>query len=209
MQHKTTNGQSKKQYTTFSCTFADFFFSYTCINMTHILFSFCIFIWLTAYKQLFCLNFHRLDYGESYFRVLPPLLKDIFVNYAKACDCSRKKTDNDKCQNAFDVAFPNVMLSNKKLSPMLVCTERGKRDVYSSDDPTEEDFQIFKKFPELQPRFKRAAKISKEDANRYCTERISDTKIGKICAKVGVNLQELVKTCALDLEVSKNDLYDI
>jgi len=177
--------------------------------MTHILFSFCIFIWLTAFKQLFCLNFHRLDDGESYFRVLPPLLEGTGVNYAEACDCSPTKPGNEKCKNAFDAAFPNVMQSNKNLSPMLVCTERGKRDVYSSDDPTEEDFQIFKKFPQLQPRFKRAAKISKEDAIRYCTERISDTKIGKICAKVGVNLQELVKTCSLDVEVSKNDLYDI
>lgn len=86
---------------------------------------------------------------------------------------------------------------------MLVCTERGKRDVYSSDDPTEEDFQIFKKSPQLQPRFKRAPKISQEEAIRYCTERISDTNIGKICAKVGVNVQELVKTCSADVEVSK------
>lgn len=83
---------------------------------------------------------------------------------------------------------------------MLVCTERGKRDVYSSDNPTEEDFQIFKKYPQLQPRFKRA---SQKETFRYCANRISDTNIGKICAKVGVNVQELVKTCSVDVEVSK------
>lgn len=154
-----------------------------------------------TFKQLFYLNFHRLDDNKSYFRKLPPLLEDIFVNYADACQCSLTDTDKEQCKNAFLEAFPNVKKSN--LSPMLVCTERGKRDVYSSDDPTEEDFQIFKKSHQLQPRFKRAPKISREEAIPYCTERISETNIGKICAKVGVNVQELVKTCSVDVEVSK------
>lgn len=94
---------------------------------------------------------------------------------------------------------------------MFLC-DREKRDVHFSDDPTEEDFQIFKKFPQVQPRFRRAAQagqISMENATRYCAERISETEIGKICAKVGVNVQALVNTCSADVAVSKQLFYQV
>lgn len=107
------------------------------------------------------------------------------------------------CANAFDLAFPNAM--KKNLSPMFLC-DRDKRELHYSDDPTEEDIQIFKQTPQLQPRFRRASQvgeISKENATRYCAERISETEIGKLCAKVGVNVQALVNTCSADVEVSQ------
>lgn len=88
---------------------------------------------------------------------------------------------------------------------MFLC-DRDKRDVHYSDDPTEEEIQIFKQTPLLQPRFRRASQvgqISKENATSYCAERISETEIGKLCAKVGVNVQALVNTCSADVEVSK------
>jgi len=88
---------------------------------------------------------------------------------------------------------------------MFLC-DRDKRDVHYSDDPTEEDIQLFKQTPQLQPRYKRAlqvGQISKENATRYCAERISETEIGDLCAKVGVNVQALVNTCSADIEVGK------
>ena len=91
---------------------------------------------------------------------------------------------------------------------MFLC-DRQKRDVYYSDDLTDEDFQLFKQTP-LRPRLRREAlnqKISKENATSYCAERIANTEIGKLCAKVGVNVQALVNTCAIDLEVSCNILF--
>ncbi|KAJ7351104.1 hypothetical protein OS493_036560 [Desmophyllum pertusum] len=57
----------------------------------------------------------------------------------------------------------------------------------------------------LRPRFRRAAPIGqilKENATRYCAERISETKIGKLCAKVGVNVQALVDACSVDVELT-------
>ena len=110
------------------------------------------------------------------------------------------------CENAFDVAFPTV--AKKNLSPMFLC-DRQKRDVYYSDDLTDEDFQLFKE-TSLRLRLRREAlnqKISKENATRYCAERIANTEIGILCAKVGVNVQALVNTCAIDLEVSCNILF--
>ena len=88
---------------------------------------------------------------------------------------------------------------------MLLC-DRDRRDVHFSDDPTEEDFGIFKQFPQLQLRFRRVVQvgqISMANATRYCAERISETEIGKVCAKVGVNVQALVNACSADIAVSK------
>ena len=123
------------------------------------------------------------------------------------CTKDDNNADNDAeedCRNAFSVAFPTVM--KKNLSPMQLC-DRDKRDVHFSDDPTEDDFQIFKEnTPQLQPRFRRAMQagyMSKENATRYCEERISETEIGKLCVKIGMNVQGLVDSCAADIEVKK------
>ena len=142
--------------------------------------------------------FSRINHGQSYFDTLPPTLAEKVVAYSEACLC------NDKdCKNSFELAFPTVRRRN--LSPMFLC-DRDKRDVHYSDDPTDEDIKVFKQTPQLQPCFRRASQdgeISKENATSYCAERISETEIGKLCAKVGVNVQALVNTCSADVEVSK------
>ena len=98
----------------------------------------------------------------------------------------------------------------ENFSPMLLC-DRDKRDVHFSDDPTEEDFQIFKETaPHWQPRFRRAVQagyMSKENATRYCEERISETEIGRLCIKIGMDVQGLVESCAADIEVRKKGIY--
>ena len=89
------------------------------------------------------------------------------------------------------------------LSPAFLCDVQ-KRDVSLSDDPTDEDFKLFSQTPQLRLRVKRDAvfEVSKENATRYCAERISETKIGKLCAKVGVNVQALVNICSVDIQVN-------
>lgn len=149
--------------------------------------------------------FPRLNPGQSYFDILPPDLGDKIVKYASACLCTKDENAADAlCKDAFSAAFPTVM--KKNLSPMQLC-DRQKRDVHFSDDPTEEDFQIFKvTVPQVQPRFRRAVQaghMSKENATRYCEERISETEIGKLCVKIGVNVQGLVDACSVDVEVNK------
>jgi len=155
------------------------------------------------------IEFPRLNRGQSYFDILPPDLEAKFVNYSTACLCSKEDNDANNnvdklCKDAFSVAFPTVM--KKNLSPMLLC-DRDKRDVHFSDDPTEDDFQIFRETTtQSQPRFRRAVqagRMSKENATRYCEERISKTEIGKLCDKIGVNVQGLVDACSADIEVKK------
>ena len=87
---------------------------------------------------------------------------------------------------------------------MFLC-DRKKRDVHFSDDPTEEDMELFKQTRSSHHRRSRREvlkEISKENATRYCAERLSDTKIGKLCAQVGVNVDVLVHVCAADIQVS-------
>ena len=124
------------------------------------------------------------------------------------CIAKDENEADQVCKNAFSAAFPTVM--KKNLSPLNLC-DRDKRDVHFSDDPTEEDFQLFKETtPQLQPRFRRAVQVkymSKDNATRYCEERISETEIGKLCVKIGVKVQGLVDACAADIVVRKKPGY--
>lgn len=149
---------------------------------------------------------NRLKPSESYFDTLPLNVKDDEVQYSESCSCYRKNENNvPVCENVFKVAFPT--LAEKQLEPISprdLC-DRQKRDVGHSDDASEEDFQLFKEVRQLRPRFRREVQIgplSRENASRYCAERISETKIGKLCAKLGVDVQSLVDTCSDDVVVS-------
>lgn len=97
------------------------------------------------------------------------------------------------------------MTQMKPKHPSSLC-DRDKRDIHYSDDITDEDLQTYKGTLHLHTRFKRSVAIKpipRENATRYCATRISDTELGKLCAKVGVNVQQLVDTCSADVEVSQ------
>ena len=163
---------------------------------------------------LFFFNFNffqRLGPKESFFDALPSdvQVQDGDIQYSKACLCPKIGEDiKPKCKSVSEAAFPTLfkkkMKPVKPTSPTNLC-DRQKRDVHHLDDPTEEDIQIFKETHQLRSRLRREVQLgslSKENATRYCAERISETKIGKLCAKIGVNLQALVNTCSADIEVS-------
>ena len=153
--------------------------------------------------------FQRLGPKESFFDALPSDVQDGDIQYSKACLCPKIGEDiKPQCKSVSEAAFPTLfkkkMKPVKPTSPTNLC-DRQKRDVHHLDDPTEEDIQIFKETPQLRSRLRREVQLgslSKENATRYCAERISETKIGKLCAKIGVNLQALVNTCSADIEVS-------
>lgn len=107
--------------------------------------------------------------------------------------------------------YPNVVTENGNEIQALRSEEgeRNKRDIHLSDELTDEDFRMFKNF--VRPvatnvhRYKRALldepTFTKENATLYCMERISNTEAGKLCAKLGANIQAKVNSCAVDLEV--------
>ena len=143
---------------------------------------------------------------QSYFDVLPPQVSAYDVEYSKACHCHSYTTEGKYtyCHNAFKFAFPTLserMEGRPKPSPMFLC-DRQKRDIQFSDEPTEEDFHLFERTLPLRKRHKReSGRISKENATYYCEKKISKSKIGKLCAKLGINVQALVNGCSFDVEV--------
>lgn len=148
----------------------------------------------------------RLEVGESFFDTLPDDVNAGYVEYARACLCPIDgQNSQTHCQNVFDAAFPTLLnTAMEDASPTELC-DRQKRDIHYSDDVTDEDLQLFKHTLNAHHRFRRAVaddQIPKENATRYCAERISDTKLGKLCAQFGVNVQQLVETCSADLEFS-------
>ena len=134
------------------------------------------------------------------------------VSYSPVCAChkdttSADDTSADVCRDPLPLAYPSVFRTGntkKPLkSPAFLCDVQ-KRDVSFSDDPTDEDFRLFSQTSQLRLRVKRDAvfEVPEENATRYCAERISETKIGKLCAKVGVNVQALVNVCSVDIQVN-------
>lgn len=139
---------------------------------------------------------------ESYFDVLPPQVSAYDVEYSQACLCDSPATTESGpiCGNAFEFAFPTLG-EGRKPSPLFLC-DRQKRDIQFSDEPRDDDFQLFERTLLLHKRHKRESRrISKENATHYCEEKISKTKIGKLCAKLGINVQALVNVCSFDVEV--------
>ena len=152
----------------------------------------------------------------SYFHKLPDKINEHSggVNFEKACACSEdkdKEITNECHDDGIPVFFPSPQ-TNQKLNRILMCNRKVERDITSSDDLTEDDFELFKKrdHPEVHERQKRSIiQVSKENATRYCTEKLENTTIGKLCAKLGTNIQALVNVCSADIEVSfKHSKYN-
>ena len=153
--------------------------------------------------RFFCL---RVLPGRSYFDVLPSQVSAYDVEYSEACHCHSYTTEGSytSCTNAFEFAFPTLRGRKEgrlNPSPMFLC-DRQKRDIQFPDEPTDEDFHLFEWTLPLRKRHKReSGRISKANATYYCEEKISKTKIGKLCAKLGINVQALVNVCSFDVEV--------
>lgn len=143
----------------------------------------------------------------SYFDQLPPEInkKGPLIEKACACDETTDKGKTTKCaDDGIPVFFPSTQ--NDRFNRIKKCDRTPeKRDLQWSDDLTEEDYELFMKplDPEAHKRQKRSVNvISKENATRYCAERLAETPVGKMCAKLGTNVQALVNVCASDIEVS-------
>ena len=145
---------------------------------------------------------HRLQGGQSFFDA-PDNEEERIHNYTSECLCAELSSDvyTLDCEDPKDDNFPSVL--RRTWLPMFSC-DRQRRDVHFSDDPTEEDIKVFKQTRPVRHRSRRQVQnqISKENATRYCAERLSETKIGKLCAEIGVNVQALVSVCSADVEVS-------
>ena len=144
--------------------------------------------------------FVRLQPGTSYFDTLPPNIDDTKADYAPLCGK----------QASFHV--PTFIRHSK--TTFTLCDLTKKREVYYSDELTAEDYELFKKLPpsENRHRFGRAlpsSVIPLKNATSYCVERIANSKVGKICANQGVDVQSFVDSCSLDISVGTKWLSTI
>ena len=139
--------------------------------------------------------------NESFFDILPPTIDDTKATYTAVCSCS---TGGNVICGQNPINIPSFL--RDKTTAFNLCDRTIKRDLHYSDDLTDEDHELLR-MP-LQPnhhhRFKRAIPapvISKENATRYCLEKIAESEVGKLCADVGVNVQAYVDSCSVDIEV--------
>lgn len=180
-----------------------FFFTWP-VNIT------CIFLNCVFYKLIhsgpifFC---YRKK--PSYFDQLPPHtnINTGGLNYERSCQCDEAKDKGkkkNKCVDGIPVYVPTA--TKDKLNRIKMCDRNPhKRDVEGSDDLTDEDFALLRNPSDnkLVRRMKRSiTPVSRHNATRHCTEKLAETKVGKLCAKLGVNVQALVNVCSSDIEVS-------
>ena len=156
--------------------------------------------------------------SPSYFDTLPADVnsdKDGVEN-EKSCSCSETQnyTHTKECVDGIPVVLAQGFLKQgtggqriKKCQENIASRKKREiRDIVEgSDDLTDEDFRLFYNSLETHnhKRSKRSVNsISKENATRYCNEKLAETPVGKLCAKMGTNVQALVNVCSSDIEVS-------
>lgn len=155
----------------------------------------------------------RLNHTQSFFDVLPTPINDAGVRYDIPCSCDKKDEDgNPECIEELPTHYFNILDQQGRvvIPSGSDGVGRKKRNVEYSDDLTDEDFELFQRLhfdSGVHNRLRRAAPaispFSKKNATHYCKKLIADTNIGKSCAKVGSNVQALVNSCSIDLEVKK------
>ena len=154
--------------------------------------------------------------SPSYFDTLPADVNSDKegVEYEQSCSCSEVQNDKhtDDCVDGIPVVLAQGFFNQgKKGQRIKKChkniASRKKREirdiVEGSDDLTDEDFRLFYLETDNHKRSIRSVNpISKENATRYCNKKLAETPVGKLCAKMGTDVQALVNVCSTDIEVS-------
>ena len=145
----------------------------------------------------------RLKAPNSYFQTLPAEINKVARPFEKSCACGKALTK--KCaDDGIPVDWP--MDKTKHYNRIKMCDrsptkDRKRRDIEGSDELTHEDFEVLTPLKSNDHQRKKRSVVSKDNATRYCAERLLETKVGKLCAKLGTNVQGLVDVCSADIEV--------
>lgn len=161
---------------------------------------------LISFSALFLILFLSFRKFPSYFHEVPALDIEHSINFEQACSCSQNDAGvPNECVNGIKTLFGYEHFDHEKLNRIKMCDSDFKRDIEGSDDLTKEDYELFRKARmqiELRKRPKRSLLVvSKENATRYCAERLAETPLGKLCEKLGSNVQALVNVCSADIQV--------
>ena len=150
----------------------------------------------------------RLTAATSYFQTLPAEINTAARPFDKACACDETKDEGhtDDCANdgiPVEWPMPNGNYNRIKMCDRNPEKNRKRRDIEGSDELTHEDFEVLMTPVKSNKhhREKRSV-VSKDNATRYCAERLLETKVGKLCSKLGTNVQALADVCSADIAVS-------
>lgn len=166
---------------------------------------------LISFSALFLAPFLSFRKFPSYFDEVPALDLEHSIQFEDACSCSENDAGAPKeCVNGIKTVFEHDQINLEKMNRIKMCDNTVKRDIKGSDDLTKEDYELLRKARmqiEHRKRSKRSLPaVSKENATRYCAERLAETPLGKLCEKLGTNVQALVNVCSADIQVDMNSL---
>lgn len=175
-----------------------------------ILFSDSCFIFIFQNKQFVFLC--RMEPQESYFERLPDWVDDTSVEFEEPCSCFKVDANrNPTCGPAIIVNYPNE--SDEPGVPVDAEGSEGtegkrrKRSTDYVDDLTDVDFDSFKRYVAsvVSKRHRRSSEynssFTKQNATEYCMERLLNSEVGSLCSQIGADVQELVASCSVDVEV--------
>lgn len=155
----------------------------------------------------------RLTASTSYFQTLPVKITDYDTSQIKfetACSCDKPEDQavDSRCTNDGIKVDPHVEDSQGKYNRITMCDRnpqktRKRRDIEGSDELTHEDLEVLMTpFKSNEHHRETRSVVSKDNATRYCSQRLLETKVGKLCANLGTNVQALVDVCSADVAVS-------
>ncbi|XP_015751386.1 PREDICTED: von Willebrand factor D and EGF domain-containing protein-like isoform X2 [Acropora digitifera] len=152
---------------------------------------------------------YRLTASTSYFQTLPAEInKDArLFETSCACDETQDKALTTECAiDGIPVITSFIAHTTGTYNRIKMCDnnpkkDRKKRDIEGSDELTHEDFEVLMTpLKSNEHHREKRSVVSKDNATRYCAERLLETTVGKLCAKLGTNVQALVNVCSADIE---------
>ena len=153
----------------------------------------------------------RLDENNSYFQTLPAEINKDARPFETSCACdeTQDKSLTTKCAiDGIPVDWPKDERKHHDYNRIKMCDrnptqDRKRRDIEGSDELTHDNFEVLMTpLKSNEHHREKRSVVSKDNATRYCAERLLETRVGKLCAKLGTNVQALVNVCSADIEVS-------
>ncbi|XP_015780130.1 PREDICTED: von Willebrand factor D and EGF domain-containing protein-like, partial [Acropora digitifera] len=155
---------------------------------------------------------HRLTASTSYFQTLPAEVNKDARPFEKSCACdeTQDKALTTECTiDGIPVITSFIADTTGTYNRIKMCdnnpekTQKYKkiRAIEGADDLTREDLKmLMEPLKSNKSLWEETPVVSKDNATRYCAERLLETKVGKLCAKLGINVQALVNVCSADIE---------
>ena len=145
-------------------------------------------------KLWFCPR--RLTASTSYFQTLPAEINKDATPFNTSCACGDKSI-SDQCVTDGIPVVSVILQSSGRVNRIKMCDnnikpegERKRRDIEGSDELTHEDFEVLMTpLKSNEHHREKRSVVSKDNATRYCAERLLETRVGKLCAKLGTNVQ--------------------